>query len=232
MNILDYVDVDLLQNANKIYFKPYIPMPKMKNVINSFGFEIEPDDIEILIDNTVFGSAKEGIVITNEMLFCKELLKDPFIISLSNIESITVKKNTLSNSLILNDKKSIIDLSQPEYNDLELLFGGINIYLKEINEFNVVDEDEDEVIDERKEWLKEIIENEHLSSQELEDEIEQEDPPKENQNVRQRSFLGKITDGVKQDGKGWFLPCWLARWRVVSPRREAIVLCRKNLSAL
>ncbi len=144
MDILDYIDTDLLQNANKVYFKPYIPTQKMKNAINSFGFEIEPDDIEILIDNTLFGSAKEGVVITNDTLFCKEILKDPFVMPLSNIESITVRKNTLSSSLIINDKKSIIDLSQPEYDDLDLLFGGINVYLEEINEFDVLDEDEQE----------------------------------------------------------------------------------------
>ncbi len=299
MNILEYIDIDLLQNAQKIYFKPQIPTQKMENAIKSFGLDIKTENINILIDNTLFGSAKEGVLITNDTLYCKELLKDPFVILLSKIESITVKKNTLSSSLVLNDKKSIIDLSQPEYDDLDLLFGGINVYLEERNEFDVLDEDKpedksleyDEVdqevhnlfmscfkddflknlsadeealkrdkellikeinylesakasiqkdieklnkikslskgrtskiatylseeipvlladrekylqiingaIGETKELLKELIENEELSYQELENEIEQEEPlSKENQNVRQRSFLGKITDGV------------------------------------
>lgn len=53
-----------------VYSKPNIPRPKLVNAIKSYGKSfVKPDDILILVDDTVFGSAKEGFFLTKTHFF-------------------------------------------------------------------------------------------------------------------------------------------------------------------
>lgn len=60
--------------TSNYYFRctPNIPPKKLKNAMNSYGaqYGIQPEDVLILCDTTVFGSAKEGFLLTPERLVC------------------------------------------------------------------------------------------------------------------------------------------------------------------
>ena len=64
------------QTGNKFFFAPDIPGKKMKGAKKALNI---PDTEEILciIDNTVFGSAKEGIVFTRTTMYSRATMEQP-----------------------------------------------------------------------------------------------------------------------------------------------------------
>lgn len=54
-----------------ILIAPYIPEKKLNNAVKAFKYEDSINSIIALYDNTLFGSAKEGMVFTGERVFIK-----------------------------------------------------------------------------------------------------------------------------------------------------------------
>ena len=90
-------------NDSKVFFSPDIPVEKLNNAISAYGASgIAPNDILILVDNTVFGSAKDGFFITENYFCSRETAFDkPFIINISNINRI----KSHGRKIFINEKK-------------------------------------------------------------------------------------------------------------------------------
>ncbi|MCK3655080.1 hypothetical protein A4G19_04655 [Pasteurellaceae bacterium Macca] len=127
MNVSDFLRGDNYEY--KIYLYPKVPKDKAKNVINAFNskFIQEYSDIEVLIDGTLFGSAKKGIVITNKIIAIRTLNNDNIEYKLSEIKEIYVKKGILDSKLFINGVK-VAELTQP-YASLKRLFSKLNQYI-------------------------------------------------------------------------------------------------------
>ena len=85
----------VLDMANDISLKPNISSRKLANAIDKYGIATtRPDDILLLIDNTISGSGKQGMYITDDYLFAYSSISGRFSIKLDEIQSITpqVKK--------------------------------------------------------------------------------------------------------------------------------------------
>lgn len=60
----------IIPSDDKIYIHPNIPYKKIRNAINSYGYSnINHEQIIILVDDTLFGSAKNGIFITEDSIY-------------------------------------------------------------------------------------------------------------------------------------------------------------------
>lgn len=81
--------------SNTVYFPPNIPIKKINGAQSSHGGIINPSDIAILIDDTVFGSAKDGVVITNESIYIKEGSKPSRNYKLNDITSVSSNENVI-----------------------------------------------------------------------------------------------------------------------------------------
>lgn len=117
------------KKLEKIYFKPNIPLKKSQNAIKSYAHNVKHDEIEILLDDTVFGSAKNGILITNSLIYCKEDFEDFKIISLEEISFCEVKNGIMSKALYIDNQK-IIELTQNSLEDLQKLASVINKFVQ------------------------------------------------------------------------------------------------------
>ena len=95
-------------NDYSIYFAPDIKKKKMRKAIKSYAQGVEPEDILMLIDNTVFGSAKKGLLLTSESLYGYSMFSDPKKIDLREIETVIFDPLDLS-ALKVNGK----DFFQP-----------------------------------------------------------------------------------------------------------------------
>ncbi|QIW15084.1 hypothetical protein A4G20_01290 [Pasteurellaceae bacterium RH1A] len=60
----------MFENSS-IYVYPNIPEKKLFNAIKTYAENIKPEDVVLLLDNTVFGSAKEGLIITKDRFYHK-----------------------------------------------------------------------------------------------------------------------------------------------------------------
>lgn len=90
-------------NDSKVFFSPNIPVAKLKNAIFAYGnSDISANDILILVDNTIFGNAKDGFFITENYFCARETVFDkPFIINISDINEI----ENNGNKIFINGKK-------------------------------------------------------------------------------------------------------------------------------
>ena len=52
-------------NDDFIYIKPNIPKDKLEKAILSYGDGLSEEDVLLFIDNTVLGSAKHGLILTD-----------------------------------------------------------------------------------------------------------------------------------------------------------------------
>jgi len=79
--------------AMHVFFAPHIPNRKLKNAIRSFAPGVSEDDVLVLVDGTASGSAKHGIVLTEDALYIRDRdLQER--IALADIEKVTYLRRT------------------------------------------------------------------------------------------------------------------------------------------
>lgn len=127
MSILE--SIGEIGKADKIYIKPRIPRDKARNAILSYAENLDYDDIVVLIDDTVFGNSKNGLIVTEEAIIGKESFTDPFYFSLSKKPDVFAKKGFTSVTLYINDQK-VISFTQPSFNDLISIFRKIDRHIR------------------------------------------------------------------------------------------------------
>lgn len=64
-------------NYDGVFVFPNIPHKKLLGAIGSYARDVEPSEVVILIDDTVFGGAKEGVLVTNKAIYSKALFENP-----------------------------------------------------------------------------------------------------------------------------------------------------------
>lgn len=112
-NVNVYLRENLGCISSNIHVAPQINEKKLNNAVKSFGFTGNPSTIVALYDNTVFGSAKEGILFTGEQLIYRGIFSDPIsvpfatIASVEYVEAVTGSKgNKIEESLLIRRKES------------------------------------------------------------------------------------------------------------------------------
>lgn len=110
----------------RVFVAPYIPRKKLWGALDSYGEGVRAQDVVVLIDDTVFGGAREGIWITETQIRSKAKFEDEDVRLLGLLSDITVR-----GAHIRIHGEPYATLSMPNFDDLQLLFGAINAYLKE-----------------------------------------------------------------------------------------------------
>lgn len=81
--------------SDKVYVRPHIPAKKLQSAINAYGNGVSPEDVIILVDDTAFGSAKDGILITDNSIYIKIFTESLRAYEWSAVESIDIEKKTI-----------------------------------------------------------------------------------------------------------------------------------------
>jgi len=108
------LDRELKMSSHSIYIKPNIPLKKIAGATGNYANDIEPEEILVLIDDTVFGGAKEGMIITPYEVMGKEKFEDAICISHDKIEAVGFPKKR---KLYINGVKHIT-FTQPDHKAL------------------------------------------------------------------------------------------------------------------
>lgn len=117
MSLLDFLNAKQYVGAAKIYVAPNIPKKLLSNALTSYGLRVDPAEIVILIDDTVFGSGKDGCLIGLKHLGIKEIFTDSVAYAFDEIEVIEVK----GSKLFLDDEK-VISFNVPDKKDIKECF--------------------------------------------------------------------------------------------------------------
>jgi DNA-directed RNA polymerase subunit F len=92
----------MLRASDNIYFAPAIPYKKLQGTMSYLPQGVHPDEILMLIDDTVFGSAKAGLCMTATGLFYKESFGDEAAYLFKNIHHVEADIGVINHGIVLN----------------------------------------------------------------------------------------------------------------------------------
>ncbi|SHE32180.1 hypothetical protein [Clostridium fallax] len=100
-----------LVDAFTYYSKDKIPRKKLEKAMRYYAKGVEESTIIGLIDLTLFGSSKEGVLFTNEGFYLKESFEKPLYILYKDIEDVTVTsaEKDCNRVLIITSKNGTIN---------------------------------------------------------------------------------------------------------------------------
>ena len=99
-----------LKLIRDISIKPEIKAKKIKKALRKYCSEekLESEEVLMLVDNTLLRSAKQGMIITSEMLYSFSEISGKFSIRLNDINSVSPQvRKVLGNAqlgIVINDK--------------------------------------------------------------------------------------------------------------------------------
>lgn len=99
--------VPLLRSSDKIYFSPAIPNKKLQGAMTYLPHGVSPNDVLILIDDTVFGSAKVGMCLTAKGLFYKASFEDEQVYLFEHIQRVEANIGILTSSILINGQDEL-----------------------------------------------------------------------------------------------------------------------------
>jgi len=114
--------------SDKVYVRPHIPAKKLQSALNAYGNGLSPEDVIILVDDTAFGSAKDGILITDNSIYIKIFTESLRAYEWDAVESIDIEKRTIYINGAASGK-----LVQATEKDLGFLFDSIDENLSQQN---------------------------------------------------------------------------------------------------
>ena len=132
----------------RFLFSPTIPQKKVRNAIKSYAPDASESEVLLLLDTTVFGSAKDGLLLTSEALYAhpflgkatKVLVKEIVNITLeeTEYESWTVHINNPQNPSIADIRGQEAQLFAQMLKDLKaVLMPGSDVIISEITRASV-----------------------------------------------------------------------------------------------
>ena len=114
---------------DKIHFAPSIPSKKLSGALAAYGAGIKPSDVVALVDDTVFGGAKEGILLTNKEIRFKEIFTAPEVRAVKHVEYLMID----GRSIYANGVK-VMRINVPDKDEVESLLGAVNEFVGKRNE--------------------------------------------------------------------------------------------------
>ncbi|MDY0273146.1 MAG: hypothetical protein RBR37_11660 [Advenella sp.] len=87
-NVNVYLRENLASISRNLSVAPNINEKKLNNAVKAFGFTGSPSTVVALYDNTLFGSAKEGILFTGEQLIFRLSSTDPIRVPFASIDMV------------------------------------------------------------------------------------------------------------------------------------------------
>ncbi|HEO1822614.1 J domain-containing protein [Acinetobacter baumannii] len=99
--------VPLLRSNDNIYFAPVIPNKKLQGAMSYLPHGVNPNEVLMLIDDTVFGSAKAGMCLTAKGLFYKASFEDEQVYLFEHIQRVEADIGVITSSILINGQDEL-----------------------------------------------------------------------------------------------------------------------------
>lgn len=73
---------------DNVYVRPHIPARKLEGAISSYAPRVSPSEVIVLLDDTLFGGAREGLLVTGDAIYCKQKFENPRRFAIGTIERV------------------------------------------------------------------------------------------------------------------------------------------------
>lgn len=117
-----------LAEKGKVFYAEDIPENKLRAAINEYARGVSVDEVLLLVDDTVFGSATDGFLLTSDEIYSHQMAKDPEMMRFKDIHSVTAVSQKFGVELRLNDIP-FITISTAK-NNIEKIAGVMDWYVK------------------------------------------------------------------------------------------------------
>ena len=114
----------------KIFSKDTLDSKKLANAIAEYAHDVSESDVLVQVDDTVFGSAKDGCLITKDKIYVKDVVGT----RQAHISAKTqwgLKKGILSKAITM-DGSPIFSYTQPDTESMEKLVAALNVLVKSL----------------------------------------------------------------------------------------------------
>ncbi|AUX86611.1 hypothetical protein C3F34_11565 [Acinetobacter sp. ACNIH2] len=122
-----------LQGQGSIYLAPNIPDKKLVGAQHYLPKHVQPNQVIILIDDTVFGSAKIGLCITEQGLYYKADFEELVYCSWQHIHSIDTDIGMINRNIMINQQLKL-NFTQLERQAIQAIADLINAFIRQRNE--------------------------------------------------------------------------------------------------
>ena len=109
----------------RIYFTPNIPLKKLSAAMANYAGDVRPEDVLVLMDTTVFGGSKEGMLLTEMALRLKEIAVPRRVIEWSTIKTIEA-----SEGAVYVDSRKAMDCHMVDSDELMALFSVVGEFVR------------------------------------------------------------------------------------------------------
>lgn len=94
-----------LTGLERVFVGKGIPDKKLKNAISEYAKDVAEADVLLLVDDTLFGNAKNGLLITKSAIYCHQMGMQPQHVKLDELTSVSLDKQKSVCNLMVNGVK-------------------------------------------------------------------------------------------------------------------------------
>ena len=109
----------------RIYFTPHIPLKKLSAAMANYAGDVRPEEVLVLMDTTVFGGSKEGMLLTETALRLKEIGVPRRVVEWSTVTTIEA-----SEGAVYVDSRKVMDCHMVDSNELMALFSVVGEFVR------------------------------------------------------------------------------------------------------
>ena len=107
--------------SERIHLAPNIPRNKLQGALGSYAGILDPKRVLLLVDDTIFGGSKEGLLVTDELIIAKGLFQEQRMALFKDVEAFQY----LGDELYFN-RQQFIKFTHVEADDLGDLIDHLN----------------------------------------------------------------------------------------------------------
>lgn len=135
MSVSDVVqNFKIIERSGNCFIHPNIPPKKLRNCTASFCFSGQ--NVDFLLDDTVWGSAKDGLAISNARIYYKQIGEGAKCIDLSSVESFTCEKRSVGNLELFADGMPFLTVTGFDKSYHDILIDLLNVSAAEARSMN------------------------------------------------------------------------------------------------
>jgi hypothetical protein len=97
-----------------VFFRPDIPRRKALGAISGYAPGVVEQDVLVLVDNTVFGGAGDGFIITPTLFAAHDMADSPVRIPISEVRDVRLDTGVFTgNKIYVNGDRLLVTLNLP-----------------------------------------------------------------------------------------------------------------------
>jgi hypothetical protein len=113
---------------SRTFFAPDIPLKKLSAALQNYGGSVKAQDVLALVDTTIFGGSKEGILLTERQMRIKEIGTPVRVFEWQEVTTVEAAERT-----VYVDSRKVLECHMVETHELRSLFKVVAEFLSPVS---------------------------------------------------------------------------------------------------